>query len=502
MHISSPIKPIKPISLLSHQKEAVQYMNALENNSNMFGIRGGILADHMGLGKTYSIMGLCASSMHTHNLIIVPLAMVSTWIDTFIQYNFSVYSIHSKRGSGFIKHSNGARSVYIIHYNAVISKYKLLLDSHWSRIIIDEAHNIRNIKSQLFVHLNSLSSSYKWAITATPIINGISDAINIFEWLGYKHKGSISAFLDLYKGGGALAPFIIKRTVADIPSLSGNIASFTETTIHIPLNSIESSIYNHILSNSALSPSAINNLSPYNHLHSIDSDSDSDSDSDQYQDSIDSQESALESQESALESQESALESQESGIQLPKGYSALKSLHLLHLLSIHPKLIDPSCSINDSNKFIRAKEVLLDMKESGKSSIVFCQFNKEIQLLRDYISLSGICSLEDIYVINGGISEEKRRSVLEVMKKRVEAGKFIVLLLQIRSGACGLNLQYFSSVLFLNLWWNRPIIDQAIGRVVRLGSSGIKSIFYFQGERGYDRFVASVLSNKTFIVQN
>ncbi len=444
----------------------------LENNTNSFGIRGGILADHMGLGKTYSIMGLCASSMNTHNLIIVPLAMVSTWIDTFVQYNFSVYSINYKSGSGFIKHSTGARSVYIIHYNSVISKYTFLSSYHWSRIIIDEAHNIRNIKSKLFVYLNSFRSDYKWAITATPIINGINDAINIFSWLGYKHTGSISAFLDLYKG--SLSSFIIKRTIKDIPALSENIASFTETTIDIDLNPIETSIYNHILENSALSPSAIQNLITH-------SQSDYDSDSDE---------------DSIYSTDQDYSDSQESDIQLPKAFSALKSIHLLHLLSIHPKLIDPSLGINHSSKFNQVKEVLIDMKSDRKSSIVFCQFNKEINLLKEFISVSGICSGEDIYVINGGISEERRRVVLKEMKERVDRGEFIVLLLQIRSGACGLNLQYFGAVLFVNLWWNRPIIDQAIGRVVRLGSTGSKSVFYFSYSRGYDRFVQSVLISK------
>ena len=48
-------------------------------------------------------------------------------------------------------------------------------------------------------------------------------------------------------------------------------------------------------------------------------------------------------------------------------------------------------------------------------------------------------------------------------------GKLQVLLLQLQSGGVGLNLQHFSKVIFMSPWWTAALMDQAIGRAVRIG---------------------------------
>jgi SNF2 family DNA or RNA helicase len=132
---SSPLKPIKNVSLLAHQKEAVAWMHNREESCE-YGIRGGILSDHMGLGKTFSIMGcIHYGASGSNNLIIVPLAMVGTWVNTFKEYNFSVYSLNKNKK--FIRHSYGTNAVYIIHYNAVMTISCALRSVIWTRVIID-----------------------------------------------------------------------------------------------------------------------------------------------------------------------------------------------------------------------------------------------------------------------------------------------------------------------------------------------------------------------------
>lgn len=172
----SVFKPIKPVSLLPHQDEAVSWMTFMESSS---GYRGGILADNMGLGKTFSIMGLILADIkrgvELPNLIIVPKAMVDTWVDTYKDYNFSVYSICSKKRE-WVQKSVGSSFVYITHYHAVLGK-PWLFSRFWHRIIIDEAHNIRNFKGALYRAISVLVSFYKWYVTATPVINSIKDIV-------------------------------------------------------------------------------------------------------------------------------------------------------------------------------------------------------------------------------------------------------------------------------------------------------------------------------------
>jgi SNF2 family DNA or RNA helicase len=42
-------------------------------------------------------------------------------------------------------------------------------------------------------------------------------------------------------------------------------------------------------------------------------------------------------------------------------------------------------------------------------------------------------------------------------------------LIQLQAGGVGLNLQHFDRVCFMGPWWNAAIMDQAVGRAVRIG---------------------------------
>jgi SNF2 family DNA or RNA helicase len=39
------------------------------------------------------------------------------------------------------------------------------------------------------------------------------------------------------------------------------------------------------------------------------------------------------------------------------------------------------------------------------------------------------------------------------------------------SGGVGLNLQHFDRVVFMGPWWTAALMDQAIGRAVRIGQT-------------------------------
>jgi SNF2 family DNA or RNA helicase len=58
--------------------------------------------------------------------------------------------------------------------------------------------------------------------------------------------------------------------------------------------------------------------------------------------------------------------------------------------------------------------------------------------------------------------------VIESTKAPVGEGHD-VLLLQLQSGGVGLNLQHFSKIIFMSPWWTAALMDQAIGRAVRIG---------------------------------
>jgi hypothetical protein len=62
-----------------------------------------------------------------------------------------------------------------------------------------------------------------------------------------------------------------------------------------------------------------------------------------------------------------------------------------------------------------------------------------------------------------------RTSIIEASKDPLAAGEQEVLLVQLQAGGVGLNLQHFDRIAFMGPWWTAALMDQAIGRAVRIG---------------------------------
>jgi SWI/SNF-related matrix-associated actin-dependent regulator of chromatin subfamily A3 len=58
-----------------------------------------------------------------------------------------------------------------------------IFDLHFHRIVLDEAHNIRNSDTGMFKSTSRLSSEYKCATTATPFVNRPSDIHSLLAFL-------------------------------------------------------------------------------------------------------------------------------------------------------------------------------------------------------------------------------------------------------------------------------------------------------------------------------
>ena len=59
-----------------------------------------------------------------------------------------------------------------------------LFQIRWKRCILDEAHVIRNAKTGRWKAIKQLNAKKRWAVTATPLHNGIEDIQNLLEFVG------------------------------------------------------------------------------------------------------------------------------------------------------------------------------------------------------------------------------------------------------------------------------------------------------------------------------
>ncbi|KAI8333865.1 SNF2 family N-terminal domain-containing protein [Chlamydoabsidia padenii] len=182
------------IQLQPHQEQGIQQMIRMEQS-----VRGGILADEMGLGKTLQILTVLIRQqpkldIQAKTLIIVPSHGVAHhWteeIRTKSNFGSLPYFIYSEETTFLMEQP--CFKVVITTYDRVRSEYQRkhvknhpspLFDFQWYRVVLDECNKLRNIRTKLADAIISLTSTYRWCLTGTPLQNNISELYPIFKFL-------------------------------------------------------------------------------------------------------------------------------------------------------------------------------------------------------------------------------------------------------------------------------------------------------------------------------
>ncbi len=125
-----------------------------------------------------------------------------------------------------------------------------------------------------------------------------------------------------------------------------------------------------------------------------------------------------------------------------------------------------------SMKFTVLKDMIT--KSNGDMKwIVFCQFHNEMDLLQTFLEkVPGIARIQQYH---GGISDAEKEQVIKNTHTEVQGHD--ILLLQLHSGGVGLNLQHFTRIVFMSPWWTSALMDQAIGRAVRIGQKAEVKVY-------------------------
>jgi SNF2 family DNA or RNA helicase len=121
-----------------------------------------------------------------------------------------------------------------------------------------------------------------------------------------------------------------------------------------------------------------------------------------------------------------------------------------------------------STKFEAISQLLVEAKVSHKW-IIFCHFRHEMQMLEEMLKAESVVEIVQQY--HGGLTAAQKEDVLERSLMPIMEGKQEVLLVQLQSGGTGLNLQHFDKIIFTGPWWTKALMDQAVGRAVRIGQT-------------------------------
>jgi SNF2 family DNA or RNA helicase len=204
---------------------------------------GGLLADVMGLGKTLSVLSLVVATLPESRkwenmipspelvrespgirntrttLLVSPLSAVHTWVAQIKE--------HLKRDaiSYYVFHGSSRTTDVdeLSQYDLVITTYSIVLSElsgrgskrgvspltkmNMFRIVLDEAHTIREQSAAQTQAIFRLNGERRWSVTGTPVQNRLEDLASVTKFLRlfpYDDKSKFSAYiLSRFKTGDA-----------------------------------------------------------------------------------------------------------------------------------------------------------------------------------------------------------------------------------------------------------------------------------------------------------
>ncbi|XP_057547488.1 protein PHOTOPERIOD-INDEPENDENT EARLY FLOWERING 1 isoform X1 [Amaranthus tricolor] len=154
----------------------------------------GILADEMGLGKTIMTIALlahlaCEKGIWGPHLIVVPTSVMLNWETEFLKWcpafkiltYFGSAKERKYKRQGWMKPNSF--HVCITTYRLVIQDSKIFKRKKWKYLILDEAHLIKNWKSQRWQTLLNFNSKRRILLTGTPLQNDLMELWSLMHFL-------------------------------------------------------------------------------------------------------------------------------------------------------------------------------------------------------------------------------------------------------------------------------------------------------------------------------
>ncbi|KAK3916242.1 Helicase domino [Frankliniella fusca] len=154
----------------------------------------GILADEMGLGKTIQTISLlahlaCEKEDWGPHLIVVPTSVMLNWEMELKKWcpGFKILTYFGSQKERRAKRTGwtkpNAFHVCITSYKLVIQDHQSFRRKKWKYLILDEAQNIKNFKSQRWQLLLNFQTERRLLLTGTPLQNNLMELWSLMHFL-------------------------------------------------------------------------------------------------------------------------------------------------------------------------------------------------------------------------------------------------------------------------------------------------------------------------------
>lgn len=406
-------------------------------------VKGGFLCDEMGLGKTILMLGAIMvnrEASQKRTLIVLPLSLLQQWKGVFEKF---------LGHTPLIYHGAGVKAIdqdYLDEAPIVITTYGMiatrkdpnyispLWNFKWGRVIFDEAHHMRNIKTNQFKGAQKLNTEIRWLVTGTPINNSHKDFCHLCLVLGL----GPSSFKSIKAIKNTIKTYVLKRTKEStgikMPSLNIHIEKvrFTDSEEEQLVKDIHSYLQFTLVT-----------------AQNVD-----------------------EIIESLATHRLPMLVRARQGCVYPE-----LVVQALRKKMTEFSLVEDDYSIanlKSHSKITAITDKIIKNKSTNKRKLVFCHYRDEIRKIAEILEKTGMkCAIVD------GSTKKKDREKALSSDPDNENSIPDVLVVQIQTACEGLNLQHFAEIYFSTPHWNPAVEDQAIARAHRIGQNQSVDVYRF-----------------------
>ena len=435
--------------LREYQRDGFCWIKTLKENGF-----GGILADDMGLGKTLQILAFLLSEKEQgkvgdelRTLIVAPASLVYNWkkeVERFTpQLSVCVMAGTAHERKELIKNQTSNVDVWITSYDLLKRDIELYQDIVFANEIIDEAQYIKNQTTHAAKSVRLVNSSFRMALTGTPMENRLSELWSIFDYLmpgflyGYtRFRSEIETPIVSDKDEDAMTrlramihPFILRRLKKDVLK---ELPEKQEEIVTVALSGEQKKLYQ---------------------AHS--------------------------------QRLKMFLEDQNDEDFAQNKLQILAELTKLRQLCCGPELLLENYK-GENAKLETCIELITQAIAGGHKILLFSQFTSMLDLIGEELKKAKI----DYYRIDGSVKKEARMEMVEQFQD--PQNQVSVFCISLKAGGTGLNLTAADIVIHYDPWWNKAAQNQATDRAHRIGQKHAINVYQLIAEETIEQKICEL----------
>ncbi len=427
---TAPVPAGLQAELRPYQRAGLSWLQFLRQ----YGL-GGLLADDMGLGKTLQTLAhICLEKergrLLTPALVIAPTSLVHNWVAEAGRFTPGLRALQLHGTERWRDFERIASSDIVVTSFALLARdIEQLSTQAFHLLIVDEAQNIKNPRTQAAGAIRLIKATHRLALTGTPLENHLGELWAQFDWLAPGLLGDQASFSRLYRVPierhgdedrrahltTRIRPFVLRRRKDEV---APELPPRTEIERYVALEGGQRDLYEAVRAS----------------MH---------------------------------ERVRQALSEQ--GLDRSQ-VVVLDALLKLRQVCCDPRLVSLASArkVAESAKLQLLMEMLDGLLIEGRRVLVFSQFTSMLALIEQALRERG-----QRYALLTGETRDRAAAVAQF-----QGGEVPLFLLSLKAGGTGLNLTAADTVIHYDPWWNPAVEAQATDRAHRIGQD--KPVFVYR----------------------